>query len=272
MMQHLLLSASILAVLVGCQTTSDTVRFPAPAWATNSPAAITARVFRLIGEGPFPAVIVLHGCGGVDGHHTGWAETLVSWGYVAMVVDSFGARGFQSVCTSVSAVTPRTRGYDIAGASEYLQSQPYVLKGELGLIGFSHGGWTIMKAVQSNNKLENQGVKAAIAYYPYCDPVDDVDVDLPLLVLIGAEDDWTPADRCRRLQASPALRNASQVEMIFYPGAYHAFDRPIPVQDMLGQGEGGTTATRRIGYNPSAARDAVRQTEDFLKKHLKSPP
>ena len=45
------------------------------------------------GEGPFPAVVVLHGCIGITGHFTGIADRLSSWGYVALAVDSLGPRG-----------------------------------------------------------------------------------------------------------------------------------------------------------------------------------
>jgi hypothetical protein len=36
------------------------------------------------GGGPFPAVVVLHGCIGITGHFTGIADRLSSWGYVAL--------------------------------------------------------------------------------------------------------------------------------------------------------------------------------------------
>jgi hypothetical protein len=45
------------------------------------------------GGGPFPAVVVLHGCIGITGHFTGIADRRSSWGYVALAVDSLGPRG-----------------------------------------------------------------------------------------------------------------------------------------------------------------------------------
>ena len=50
------------------------------------------------GGGPFPAVVVLHGCIGITGHFTGIADRLSSWGYVALAVDSLGPRGISSRC------------------------------------------------------------------------------------------------------------------------------------------------------------------------------
>ena len=45
------------------------------------------------GDGPFPAVVLLHGC---DGMHNDdpWVENHhLRWGYVLLEVDSFGPRG-----------------------------------------------------------------------------------------------------------------------------------------------------------------------------------
>ncbi len=48
--------------------------------------------------GPFPAVVVLHGCIGITGHFTGIVDRLSSWGYVALAVDSLGPRDLSSRC------------------------------------------------------------------------------------------------------------------------------------------------------------------------------
>src|SRR5262249_26263116 len=53
---------------------------------------------RPAGPGPFPAIVVMHGCNGVAPHYRAWTETLRSWGYVAMLVNSFSSRGKTNVC------------------------------------------------------------------------------------------------------------------------------------------------------------------------------
>jgi dienelactone hydrolase len=50
--------------------------------------------------GPYPAVVVLHGCGGISSHSAGIADRIGSWGYVALTVDSLGPRGMTSRCGS----------------------------------------------------------------------------------------------------------------------------------------------------------------------------
>ena len=60
------------------------------------------------------------------------------------------------------------------------------------MIGFSHGGWAVLKAV-----LARPGARpfaAAVALYPGCDP-PNAPLITHTLILIGQADDWTPARR-----------------------------------------------------------------------------
>jgi poly(3-hydroxybutyrate) depolymerase len=61
------------------------------------------------GPGPFPAIVHLHGCGGLpkalkNGTDKGfWSETLTAWGYAVLVVDSFTTRGIEQACTGIGS-------------------------------------------------------------------------------------------------------------------------------------------------------------------------
>jgi hypothetical protein len=72
------------------------------------------------GGGPFPAVVVLHGCIGITGHFTAIADRLSSWGYVALAVDSLGPRGLADRC----GVGILGQAFDAYAALRYL-SQLY---------------------------------------------------------------------------------------------------------------------------------------------------
>lgn len=244
------------------------VKFPSsrlPGLTDN--AVVSASLHKPDGNGPFPAVIVLHDCGGVEGHVTRWAKLLVSWGYVAIVPDSFGSRALpRNQCQSVDAVGAAQRVQDTIGAAEYLSTLAYVQKDRIGVIGFSHGGWTIMKGVQENAYWSSYGIKAAVAVYPYCSPQDSK-VAVPLLILIGENDDWTPVSRCQA--AIGASKEPSLITMKVYPGAYHSFDRDRPTTWIQGQGEGGRTTTRKLEYNATAARDSEVQARAFFDKKLR---
>jgi len=45
---------------------------------------VTAKLTKPQGKGPFPGMILLHGCVGFDKHYGVWAERLASWGYVGL--------------------------------------------------------------------------------------------------------------------------------------------------------------------------------------------
>ena len=137
----------------------------------SAPAAedslvLKSNLYKPEGDGPFPAVVVLHGCAGIDYHFRSWPEQLKKWGYVALIVDSFGPRGVGRVCGHSFRVSALERAADSYGAAIYLKQLPYVDTENIGLVGFSHGGWTGMRAVQRNFpysvKMETIPLKAKV--------------------------------------------------------------------------------------------------------------
>jgi dienelactone hydrolase len=214
-----------------------------------------AELFVPKGEGPFPAVVVLHGCNGVGPAMRIWARRLASWGYMALVVDSFGPRGLSMVCMLPRLVPPELRALDAFNAADYLRSLANVRADRVGVIGFSHGGWTVMKAVQPG--IDRTPFAAAVAFYPWCDAADAA-LTTDTLVLIGEADDWTPADRCIRWR-EVVQTNGRALRLKTYPGALHAFDAPIEPRTVFGH---------RIGGDPAAAADAIAETRAFLAERL----
>ena len=78
------------------------------------------------GRGPFPAVMVLHGCDGVAWHSHDWARRVENWGYATMIVDSYTARGQRVICEDVSVVSFAKRAQDIAAGADYLRTLPAI--------------------------------------------------------------------------------------------------------------------------------------------------
>jgi dienelactone hydrolase len=98
--------------------------------------------------------------------------------------------------------------------------------------------------------------KAAIAMYPWCEPIL-YRVDAPLLLLIGELDDWTPSSRCERMKLMDPVINDMTLKV--YAGATHDFDVPGLDTEVLGHA---------LRYNPDAAADAQIRIEAFLSEHL----
>ncbi len=259
--------AMIIAVLPIAQATAQEVRYPSATLpGQGSGVQINASVLKPTGAGPFPAVIVLHGCGGPDDHHRAWARKLVTWGYVAIIPDSFGPRGSRNICANTDAVGPALRVNDVIGTAEFLATQPYVQKGHIGVLGFSHGGWTVLKGAQETAYWTAYGIKAAVAFYPYCTPRADANISLPVLFFAGEKDDWTPAQRCKDMLQT--LKRPDLVVGMFLPDAYHAFDRPGKTQWVQGLGIGGKVTSRKLEYSAQSTKLAETETRAFFQRFL----
>ena len=231
--------------------------------------------------GPFPRWSSYTGARGSSRNRTAGRSWLAERGYVSLVVDSYGPRGVKGDCRTGPDEPPITARFDDAmGALRYLQAQPFVRADRVAAIGWSQGGVYAMavingpsleRAKQRGVELPAVGFAAAIAFYPGgCKSLIDEQVIRPLLVLIGAADDWTPAATCQQMADAMAMRGAD-VSIVVYPGAYHYFDVEGRDLTVLAEVEnelkpGGFGAT--VSYQAAAAADARRQVEAFLVKHL----
>jgi len=218
------------------------------------------------GTGPFPAVILLHGCGGPTSGEKLWAERLRGWGYLVLRVNSFAARGLKRVCGG-GILRPEERVPDALGALAYLRTRPDVDPRRIAVMGWSHGGSATLATLNNAPEEPAEGFRAAVAFYPYCRQMRPWRTKTPTLILIGEADDWTPAVPCQAL-ADRQRRAGFDVTQVTYPGAHHVFDNPLlgPDQRRAPDALGGRGAT--LQYNPAAADDSRVRVRDFLAKHL----
>ena len=270
------------ALSSGCAGSLVTLPVKFPNMTPGAPQEIAATLVRPAGEGPFPAVVQLHGCEGLKAESYRWARWLADHGYVALVVDSFGPRRVNGDCRSGPDEPPITARLDDAfGALRYLQSQPYVRRDRIGTIGWSQGGVYAMAVINGPSlerakkrgvELPPDGFAAGIGVYPGgCFSLVNEQVVRPLLVLIGGADDWTPAEKCAEMVNAMKSRGADAT-IVIYPGAYHYFDVEGQRLEVLAEVEndtkpGGFGAT--VSYQPEAAADAYHQVEVFLARRLK---
>ena len=154
------------------------------------------------GAGPFPAVIGLHGCGGMlpDTTKRKLVDELVGWGYVVVLVDSFATRGIEHACAGGLSDIAGNRRADAYGALAFLARQTFVDPHRVAAVGFSQGGWVNLLVAEASSlelfgRHSNLGFRAVVAFNPLCKPVVGRLV-IPTLILIGALDQWTPAAHC----------------------------------------------------------------------------
>ena len=191
---------------------------------------------------PRPALVLLHGCGGPyarDGarlsermrEYSAWLNGL---GVHVLVTDSFSPRGERELCTQRlggRGLTQANRRRDALGALQWLAAQPGVDPKRVGLLGWSHGGSTVLAATNLNHpEVRNAPVKPALAaaFYPGCSNElrSGYQAAAPLLLQVGEDDDWTPPEPCRQLAAQAT---GAPVTFHAYPGAVHGFDGTAPV-------------------------------------------
>ena len=232
------------------------------------PATITGDLYTPSGKGPYPAVVLFHGCGGVSPNVPAWAQWLQSEGYAALVVNSFQGRGLRNLCADTRPLTPTVRAADVYAAAAKLQAMGVADGDRIAAMGFSHGGSTVLGAWRTQSKHPDVKLRALIALYPGCGSQRPPPPDAtPLLILAGGKDDWTPAESCQTL--ADASREAGRpVTIVVYPDARHHFDgadlkRPVFVSIAKG-GKGAT-----VEYNPKAHEDSEKQVKQFLAAQLR---
>lgn len=255
------------------QALPELVRMPA------EDVELTAALYRPAGPGPHPAVIALHGCGGLfnslmqpTARHADWGARLAAAGFLVVMPDSFRSRGLGSQCGAVSRSirAGRERVADVLAAKTWLQARSDVKPNAISLMGWSNGGSTVLAAVRKDRKPADKGpdIARAVAFYPGCRGQTESSSfrsRMPLLILIGEADDWTPAAPCEVL-AKEAVSRGEPVEIKLYKDAFHDFDhpnRPLRTRDNLAfTANGSGTATQAT--NPEARQDALVRVPAFL--------
>lgn len=215
--------------------------------------------------GPVPAVIMLHGCGGLRQVQQAYADDLLEAGYAVVIVDSNGARGIgrlgsmMQVCLALR-LWGQERAADIPAVIDLLAAEPAIDPDRLALIGWSHGGWTVLEALdfagegraapalQPQPDTPLHGVRVAITMYPYCGFPVRADgrgfpPAVPIHAILAERDVIAPADACERLFRRADAAGVP-IDYTIWPGLTHAFDEPDGPPDP------------RIEYNAGAAQRA----------------
>ena len=155
-------------------------------------------------------------------------------------------------------VAASTRGLDAHGAKAYHAKLSYVDKGRIGVIGASHGGWSVFSPIghETTRRLQQQPFRAAVAIYPHCDGPDKINA--PILVLVGGIDEWASPRDCRPLlQSWSAGPHVGELKV--YRSVHHGFDIVGEHKKLQG---------RIWRYDAEAAADAMRRVRAFLNRHL----
>jgi len=236
-----------------------------------------AQLFKPDGDGPFPVVIALHGCGGLAGHseqvaprYRDWAEQLLKAGKAVLLPDSYGSRELGPQCRvrerRVSA--RRERVADIMASRQWLVQQPWAAPDRISLMGWANGASALLWAVRPQLPSRNiePDFRSAIAFYPDCRISSGLgwSARVPTLLLIGAKDDVSSPPACRQMIDGARGRSAL-ARIVVYPGAYHDFDRAnLPLHATAGTSDVSLPERGHLGTDPEARADSQKRVAEWL--------
>jgi dienelactone hydrolase len=226
-----------------------------------------------------PTIVSLHGCAGAyraDGRlaqmHFDDAKRYNEKGWNWLVLDSFTAKGFNSVCEIPLANRPSRsidRANDAYIAMQWLAKQPNVNTSKLAILGRSHGAGGVVTASNRRNYARHE-IKpvASIALYPGCGgllgPNVRYELAIPMLMLLGAADNWTPAGPCQDFAQVVNAQKGQIIDVETFADSHHGFDSGNPIRER-GNIPNVSNGKVTVGGNPVAKEKAEQRIIDFLK-------
>jgi carboxymethylenebutenolidase len=204
------------------------------------------------GNGPFPAIIVIHEWWGLNDWVKEQASKLSDQGYAALAIDLYRGKVAKTPdeAHEIMRGVPEDRAKrDLHAAFGFLASQPNVKKDRIGAIGWCMGGGYALDVA-----LQEPTLAADVINYGHLatDPQALKKINAPILGLFGAQDRGiTPADVRKFGEALDQM--GKKIEIKIYDDAGHAFENP----------------NNKDGYREADAADAWKRTVDFLATTLK---
>ena len=203
------------------------------------------------GDGPFPALIVIHEWWGLNDWIRYNADAFANKGYAALAIDLYRGKSTKNSDEAHELMRglPQDRvTKDLQAAYSFLQNNPKVDKNRIGVIGWCMGGGYALQAATILPKL-----KAAVMNYGslLSDPANVSKVGCPLLGIFGETDRGIPVLDVQNFKA--ALKESrKESEIIIYRNVGHAFMNP----------------NNKEGYNAEITERAWREIFAFLEKNL----
>jgi dienelactone hydrolase len=215
--------------------------------ASGEAAKIAGHLFLPPGSSTVPAVVLMHGSGGIyDAMLDFWPKLLNAQGIAVFSLDRFGPRGVKSTAADQSQVPFAADVADAFAALRLLASHPRIDARRIAIMGFSRGGlasWrTAVERIVAAQQLPD-GLRFAAHIQVYsagCSGVLRLIVKpgvfsrAPELWIHGDADDYNPIGPCRDY-AQRIGAAGTPVEFVSRPGAHHKFEdddeRRVSIRD-----------------------------------------
>lgn len=202
----------------------------------NGGPDVRAYVAKPAGEGPFPAVIMIHEFFGLNESITGKADLLAQEGYLVVAPDTFRGSTTAWIPRAIYQVIttkPESINADLDSVYAWLESQPDVEKDRVGVAGFCYGGRASL-----TYSLHNSGLAATVVFYgsPVTDATVLANLPGPVLGIFGGADQSIPLAEVTAFEKGLEAAGIEH-QVTVYDGQPHAF-----VQDAAGIKAGGAQA------------------------------
>ena len=182
------------------------------------------------GTARLPAVVLVHGSGGIPGSIADWAQFLNALGVATLTLDSFTGREIVSTIEDQDRLGRLAMIVDVYRALDMLAKHPRIEPSKVAVMGFSRGGhvalYASLRRFQRAYATGGNQFAGYLAFYSDCGVKyrgDDDVADKPIRLLHGAADDYIPVGPCRpfveRLRAK-----GKDITLTEYPNAIHVFD------------------------------------------------
>jgi len=252
-----------------------------------------------------PAVVLLHGAGGVGTNVVEWAQFLNEMGVATFVLDSFTGRTIKSLRDNRAQLSGLVGIIDAYRSLQLLAAHPRIDPKRIAVMGFSRGGFGALYAAmkrfqQMHGSAGGSEFAAYIVFYPDCSLSfigDDEVSDRPIRIFHGSADDWTSITPCRAYVDRLHAKNVD-IRLTEYPHAHHGFDasalkNPLKLpraqttrncsREETADGTIINSSTKQpsspsdpciergttIAYDPAAAADARQKVKEILLEVLK---
>jgi len=188
------------------------------------------------GNDKLPAVVLLHGSGGIGGGGSmidEWSRELNQLGIATFALDSFAARGIVSTVMDQTKLGRLNMVADAYRALDLLAKHSRIESSRVAVMGFSRGGQSALYSAMNRlyatlGPANNLRFAAHIAFYPDCMTTYHADTDVsdkPIRILHGSAGNYNPVAPCRAFVERLTKAN-KDVKLIEYPDTYHVFDAP----------------------------------------------
>jgi dienelactone hydrolase len=185
-----------------------------------------------------PAVVLVHGSGGIGSGADIWARALNEAGVAAFILDSFSARGIVSTVEDQSQLDSIAMTVDAYRALDLLAAHPRIRADRIAVMGFSKGAVAAVFSAADRFRSAYGSANtfaAHIGMYTPCNTrfADDTKVShAPIRLFHGITDDYVNIVPCRDLVGELKAAGAN-VALTEYPDSNHAFDTPTLPQSMF---------------------------------------